>query len=166
MPLSYLDKIIDFIRSVGIEVSFDTINEDTFLPGILITGGRLTVDKEKLLYPGDLLHEAGHIAVMEPHDRNLLNGNVGEAKPQQESLGEEMMAIAWSYAACVKAGIPPEVVFHEAGYKGASSWYIEQYTSGSFLSMPLMKWAGFCHDEKSAEENNTAPYPVMLKWLR
>ena len=30
------------------------------------------------------------------------------------------MAIAWSYAAALEIGIPPEIVFHPDGYRGAS----------------------------------------------
>lgn len=161
-----VDTIIEFVRSIGIEVNFDTITEETFLPGILISNGRLIIDKAQLLYPGDILHEAGHIAAMPAAERNSLRGNIGMVKEASEALGEEMMAIAWSYAACVTMGISPEIVFHEHGYKGASQWYISQYTSGNYLSLPLMQWAGFCYDKTQAALNNALPYPSMIRWLR
>ena len=158
--------ITEFVRSIGIEVNFDTITEETFLPGILISNGRLIIDTDQLLYPGDILHEAGHIAAMPAAERNSLRGNIGMVKNASEALGEEMMAIAWSYAACVTIGIPPEIVFHEHGYKGASQWYIQQYTSGNYLSLPLMQWAGFCYDTVKATEHGALPYPHMIKWMR
>ncbi|PZF74133.1 hypothetical protein [Taibaiella soli] len=164
--MNYLTTITDFVRSVGIEVIFETIAEETFLPGILISNGQLIIDTTQLLYPGDVLHEAGHIAAMPAAERHSLRGNVGMVKDASEAMGEEMMAIAWSYAACVATGIPPEIVFHEHGYKGASQWYIAEYTSGNHLSLPLMQWAGFCYDPKNAVTNNTLPYPSMIRWLR
>lgn len=163
---NYLHTITAFVRSIGIDIIFDTITEETFLPGILIDKGQLTIDKEHLLYPGDILHEAGHIAAMPGAERYHLRGNIGSVKNESEALGEEMMAIAWSYAACVATGIPPEIVFHEHGYKGASQWYISQYNAGNYLSLPLMQWAGFCYDPKQAAVNNAVPYPAMIRWLR
>lgn len=158
--------IIQFIESIGIPVTIGTIDTTTFLPGILIHNGRMTVDIEKLLYPGDLLHEAGHIAVAMPEDRLAMQGDIGANTLKNKADGEEMMAIAWSYAACLHLGLNLEVLFHPAGYKGNSQWYIEQYTSGNMLYLPLLQWAGFCYDGKQAAANNSKPFPHMLKWLR
>lgn len=161
-----MQVIKDFLQEIGIPYIEETITEDTFLPGILIRNGALVVDHEKLLYPGDILHEAGHIAAMTPEERMTTSGNVGEKLDAQKAMGEEMMAIAWSYAATVKLGLPAEFVFHPDGYRGASQWYIEQYTSGANPCLPLMQWAGFCYDEKQAAKNEVPPYPYMIRWLR
>lgn len=155
-----------FIESIGIPVMFKPITVATFVPGILIDKGTIIVDTAQLRYPGDLLHEAGHIAVAMPEDRLLMHGDVGAISEKNKSDGEEMMAIAWSYAACVHLNIDPAVVFHPAGYKGASAWYIEQYTAGTMLYVPLLQWAGFCYDSTTAENNNAQPFPQMIKWLR
>lgn len=160
------DELVRFIRSIGIEVSYDAIEGETFLPGILIKDGGIIVDESKLLYPGDLLHEAGHLAVLKPDERKTSGGNMGEAKDKNNADGEELMAIAWSYAALSHLGIDPEIVFHPQGYKGASDWYIEQYTTGKYIALPLLQWIGLCYDEKNAQTNNAAPFPAMIKWLR
>ncbi len=161
-------RIADFLVSKEIEVQAGAINEDSFLPGILIKEGMLIVDEEKLKYPGDLLHEAGHLAVMTEEDRKAKTGNIGEADAEEQSkaMGEEIMAIAWSYAACVEMGLSHEVVFHEGGYKGASDWYVEQYASGSAIGLPALQWIGLCYDHKNAKEKNSKPYPHMIKWKR
>ena len=54
--------LANFLESIGLEIVPTTIAKETFLPGILIENGRMLVDEEKLTYPGDLLHEAGHLA--------------------------------------------------------------------------------------------------------
>lgn len=95
-----------------------------------------------------------------------MSDNVGISTPKSQADGEEMMAIAWSYAACVHLGIDPTVVFHPAGYKGSADWYLEQYQNGTPLYVPLLQWAGFCHDNINAGKNNTLPFPHILKWLR
>jgi len=160
-----LTTIIRFIEFIGIPVVFDTISEKTFVPGILINKGRLVIDENQLLYPGDLLHEAGHMAVSIPDERKIMYGDAGVSE-KSKSDGEEMMAIAWSYAACVYLNIDPAIVFHPAGYKGSSAWYIEQYTSGNLLYIPLLQWAGLCYDATNAQKNGVKPFPEMIKWLR
>jgi len=60
------------------------------------------IDEARLLYPGDPLHGAGHLAM--PHS----NGNMGD------DADLKMAAIAWSYAAAIPLGVPA-VLFHEAG---------------------------------------------------
>ena len=160
------ETIIRFIHSIGIKTVYGTTDHETFLPGILIHEGSLIIDRKKLLYPGDLLHEAGHIAVMKKEDRMHMTGNVGLNKNQSEAGGEELMAIAWSYAAVVHLRLNPEVVFHANGYMGASQWYIDQYTSGTYIALPALQWIGLCYDEKQAALHNAKPYPYMNKWLR
>lgn len=159
-------NIIQFIRSIGIPVAFQPVTADMFVPGILISKGTIIVDTDQLLYPGDLLHEAGHIAVAMPADRLLMHGNVGAMTDKNKADGEEMMAIAWSYAACVHLNMDPAVVFHRAGYQGSSDWYIEQYTAGNMLYVPVLQWAGFCYDAQQAKVNDTKPFPHMLRWMR
>lgn len=161
-----MTRMIRFIESIGIPVVLDTITVPTFLPGIFISKGTMIVDTEKLLYPGDILHEAGHLAVAMPEDREKMHGDAGTMTEKNQSDGEEMMAIAWSYAACIHLDIDPAIVFHPAGYKGSSSWYIEQYASGNMLYVPLLQWAGFCYDTATANANGVSPFPRMIKWMR
>ena len=110
-------RIIDFIKSIGIPVEFGEISpEQQFLPGMCIYNSGLLIDRASLKYPGDLLHEAGHIAVITPAKRVDIHGKAGS--DSDEDKGEEMMAIAWSYAAAKYLDIDPNIVFHAEGYKG------------------------------------------------
>ena len=80
------------------------------------------------------MHEAGHIAVMPSAKRHLLNDNVNESANQGPA--EEMAAIAWSWAALQHLKLPPQFLFHPAGYKGGSDSYIEAFTTGGGLATP------------------------------
>lgn len=156
------DAIILFIRSIGIPVHEERIEADTFLPGILIRNGELVMDKNKMLYPGDLLHEAGHLAVLTPAERNAVNGNL---ESNDLNDGGEMMAIAWSYAACVHLNIDPHIVFHENGYKGGGSNIVENFRAGHFFGTPMLQWCGMTTEPKSKNDKNNV-FPQMIKWMR
>jgi len=139
--------------------------QDTFLPGILVKDGVIIIDRSKLSYPGDLLHEAGHIALEKAEDRPGLNDDIEGAKSESEKL--EIGVILWSYAALKYLELPEEVVFHENGYKGDSNWLIEEYNKGNFIGLPLLIWMGLTYEKVthiSGEE--IAPFPHMIKWLR
>lgn len=151
------DRIWAFLREIGLSVHFTPLpSEKSFLPGIQMVGGGLHVDLSALLYPGDLLHEAGHLAVMPPKRRNA------EA-PSSDDPAEEMAAIAWSYAAVTHLGIPAEVVFHPHGYKGQASWLLQQFQSGNCIGLPVLWWLGMT---TRPEGETPSIFPKMLSWLR
>jgi hypothetical protein len=74
-------KIADFIVDIGLELVREPIDEETFLPGILIRNGAMVVDEGRLNYPGDLLHEAGHLALSPAEIRPTLSGEVALPEP-------------------------------------------------------------------------------------
>ncbi|OLE53341.1 MAG: hypothetical protein AUG51_13790 [Acidobacteria bacterium 13_1_20CM_3_53_8] len=152
-------RIVNFLIELGLEVKAAVIREETFLPGISVNCGVILIDESKLKYPGDLLHEAGHLAVVPASRRNQLQSYIGRRG------GEELMAIAWSYAALVHLGLEPSVVFHEEGYRGGSLSLIENFTQGRYFAVPTLQWIGLTADDKRAKEMGIAPYPNMIKWL-
>ena len=153
-------RIAGFLRDIGLEVRACALPAETFLPGIRIHRGALLVDEERLLHPGDLLHEAGHLAITPAERRGELGDDVGS------DLGEEIGAIAWSYAAAVHLEIDPAVVFHPHGYRGSSRGFLDNFGQGRYVGVPLLQWMEMTLDEKSAREQGAAPYPHMLRWLR
>jgi len=153
-------QISDFIYSIGIPVQAGDIPNNVILPGILINKGVLVVDETKLKYPGDLLHEAGHLAVMEGAQRSILYNDISK------NAGDEMAALAWSWAALVYLDLPPEVVFHPNGYKGESDWLIDIFSSGSNLGVPLRQWMGLTAEPSKAEKLGWKAFPQMQRWLR
>jgi len=152
-------RIVAFLRDIGFEVRMASV-EESFLPGVTIRAGTLLVDDERLLYPGDLLHEAGHLAVMTAKDRGAPDGDAGP------DLGMEIAAIAWSWAALTHLGLEPEIVFHDAGYKGCSDWHVANFTEGRYVGLPLLQWMGLALDEEESAARGTEPYPHMQRWLR
>lgn len=150
-------RIIDFVRGIGLHVRFERIEGRTPLPGISVDRGSIVVDRDRWLYPGDLLHEAGHLAVLTPAART------GEAP--LDSGGDEMAAIAWSYAAALHLGIDPSVVFHADGYRGDSPMILENFAAGRTFGVPLLAWYGLTREGKRGQSAE-GTYPAMHRWLR
>lgn len=148
-----------FLEAIGLPVRFEAIPHPTFLPGIEMRSGGLTIDRCRLLYPGDLLHEAGHLALMDAARRAQTAGDAGP------DGGEEMGAIAWSYAAALHIGLDPRVVFHEHGYKGASDHIASNFAEGRYLGVPMLQWKGLALETRIARERGLPGYPQMLRWL-
>ncbi len=165
------EKIIAFLREIGIAVHYEKLDEKTFVPGIAVRNGAIYIDRENMTYPGDLLHEAGHLAVLLPEERAHFPEIPAGVDPsgnqwQQKAGGDEMAAICWSWAALQHLRLKPELLFHEGGYKGDSEWLIETFITGKYLGLPLLCWMGFCADEKNAAAKQVQPYPHMLRWMR
>lgn len=160
---AFLQKCISFLQEIGIETRFEKLDAACFLPGLSICNGMILIDIDQLRYPGDILHEAGHIAVVPAAERSTLNASAIEKREQREA--EEMMAIAWSYAACVHLSIDPYVVFHNEGYQGGGSYIADNFADKKYFGLPVLQWKGMAADEKKALELAVAPYPHMIKWL-
>ncbi|MCK0071162.1 hypothetical protein [Kordiimonas laminariae] len=158
----HLTKILSFLKEIDISVIHKTLPEDTFLPGIQIQYSKLAIDKRKLLYAGDILHEAGHIACMPPTRRAEAFADAGD------DMGEEIASQAWSYAAAVACDIPPEVVFHKKGYKGSAETLCHHYKTGGMNGVALLQWFDMTkqQDHTQPDVHDPACFPTMRRWLR
>jgi hypothetical protein len=152
---------LQFINEIGIATEFRKVNEDEcFLPGLLIENGKIIIDKDNLKYKGDLLHEAAHIAVVPAAERRSLHGY--SIAKRNDAPAEEMMAIAWSYAACIHLDIDPSFVFHPDGYKEGAQNIIDNFRQGKYIGVPVLQWLGMT----STSVSESKVYPAMIKWLR
>ncbi|EJG02326.1 hypothetical protein [Flavobacterium sp. F52] len=156
-------KVIFFLKEIGIDIVEKELGE-TFLPGLELGPNCIYIDYSKLLYPGDILHEAGHLAVTLPAERKLV-GTV-EISKDWPTQGDEIAALLWSYAALHHLQLPAEFVFHPNGYKGSSEWFISNFTSGNYMGLPLLEWMGLCLGKEKAEKEQKTPFPAMQKWIR
>ena len=140
------------------------MDEETFLPGILIAQGKILFDESRLKFPGDLLHEAGHLAIAPASLRSLLSGEV--VIPGANMTAVEAYATAWAYAAITHLELEPKVLFHEGGYQGKSEQLIFSYGMGCYPGANGLEAARMTATGTAARESGVAPYPNMLKWLR
>ena len=154
-----LQSIVRFLTGIGLQVVYEDLPDDTWFPGVLVRRGELVVDHVRLNYPGDILHEAGHVAMIPAELRTTASGDVNFGG------SVELSATAWSYAALVDLGLPASVVFHPESYRGEGDHYREVFESGRYFGIPLMQRAGMTCDTARALRLGVAPYPAMQRWL-
>lgn len=152
-------RILAFLEEIGIPVVQGTTREDSFLPGIEVRNGGLVIDPDRPFFPGDLLHEAGHIACADPAIRPTLCDV--ESDP-----GDEMAAIAWSYAAAQAIGIDTRTLFHADGYLGGGEALAVAFDNGTGPGPPMLQYYGMAAEPRQAEKLGLPVYPQMAKWLR
>ncbi|TQF69733.1 hypothetical protein [Pseudoalteromonas luteoviolacea] len=161
--LDQIKQILEFLSEINLPYQVTQFEEDTFLPGVRHNKGVLEISIEKVQYSGDILHEAGHYAVCEPTERQFLDGNIYKTglqhqRAKQQMMGEEMAATAWSVAAAIHLGFSLQVVFHKAGFRGASESLITAFENGGGIGHPLL-----------GAYQMTCPkrgFPHMSAWIR
>jgi hypothetical protein len=151
-------RILRFLESIGIPFSSGEIG-DSILGSMTVRDGHIIVDPAIPAWPGDLLHDAGHIAMTEPALRKDL-------AMVSDDPAEEMGAIAWSVAAATKIGIPLETIFHEVGYTGGGQNYIDSFRNDPSIGVPFLAWLGMTAEPRRAAEWGIAAFPTMQRWLR
>lgn len=147
-----IDRMASFLGTLGIPVIPASSLLPANFPGLDIQNGCVLVDETRVVYPGDILHEAGHIAMTAPEKRNALR--------LTPSGGEELSTLAWSYAAAMQLGLPADVVFYPASYANFGDGLVENFANGNYIGTPLLQTFGM------ANVRGENAYPRMLRWLR
>lgn len=156
--------IVEFLCSIGLDVRAAAVADDAFLPGLRIAAGSLLVDRARLRWPGDLLHEAGHIATTPAAARAHLDDALASA-PAIAHAGEAE-ATAWAWAALQHLGLAPDLLFHAGGYHGRSAGLATTYGLGVCPGAHGLAQAGMTLLGDQARKAGLPPYPHMLRWLR
>jgi len=160
-----LTTILSFLDEIGLRASERPIPPgSSFLPGIRITQGTLVFDRTALRWPGDLLHEAGHIAVTPASLRPLLDDALDPSL--SGPYAREVEATAWAYPATVHLELDPAVLFHAGGYHGKSEGLIVSYGNGVYPGAFGLARAGMTFAAEDARRAGVEPYPRMARWLR
>jgi hypothetical protein len=155
-------RCIAFVESVGIGVRARREGEvlDQPIEGLAIKDGAIVIDPEVPIWPGDFLHEAGHIAVTEADRRSTLS----ELEADRD---EELMAIAWSYAATRECGMTLRQLFNPEGYRDQAKFAGDCYALGRFDGADgLARYGMTILDLQEALANGLPSYPNMIRWLR
>lgn len=154
--LEVAERCLAFLERIGIAVAPMGDAQAQLLDGLAIVEGRLLIDPKVPVWPSDLLHEAGHIAVCAPDARARLG-------PVEADGGDEMATLAWSYAASLECGFSLDQLFHDGGYRGDSTALRTAYASGSHIGAPMLGFWGLCDPHGHPADH---PFPTMKRWLR
>jgi hypothetical protein len=164
MTPSHLESIIAFLKEIGVPVREEELSGETFLPGIRISAGTLVYDRTRLKWPGDLLHEAGHLAVTPANRRHALDDRL--SAEQEAADAGETEAIAWSFAAAIHLALPLAQLFHHEGYRRYAQQLIFSFSLGVYPGSAGLARAGLAALGRDATARGVRPYPYMLRWLR
>ena len=157
----WLRTVVNFLNEIGIDTQATNLPDDSFLPGVEISGGALKFDLSQLLAVSDLLHEAGHLAVAPMEQRAQMGGQLS---PEQQLLhGGEVEAIAWSFAAAQHLGMPLEELFHPKGYRGNAAGLALNFSLGVYPGVHGLTCAGLALPVPLGSKH---AYPKLIKWLR
>lgn len=144
-------RITAFLERIGLSCGQGVAPPKPFLPGVWLEHGGVRWDPATLEWPGDLLHEAGHLATLPPSLRGAQTGTL------TVTPADEMAAIAWSWAARAELGLDPALLFHSGGYKGGSSGLIASFATRQPVGVPMLVWYGM---------TTLDLFPAMTRWLR
>lgn len=159
-----IQTIVDFLNAVGISARQGVVPADSFLPGLRIVDGGLIYDPATLRWPGDLLHEAGHIATIPAESRAGLNDALVDTPAAP--FGGEAEATAWAFAALMYLGLPLPLLFHDGGYHGKSAGLIVTYAMGVYPGCHGLIQSGMALSTGEAARTGMPAYPQMIHWLR
>jgi len=178
---------VDFVRSIGISVSEGVAADlkGSFVPGVRIAAGGLIVDIETV-FPGDVLHEAGHLAIIPEQFRHLADGTLRAVfNAMTQHLKDNPMAIAawpedrvcrgilqsgeaeaaaWQYAAAQHIGLPDEWLFPPESFQGEPEDTLLRLKANQYFGINGLQSAGWTRVH--AMGNPTLPlYPKLTFWL-
>jgi hypothetical protein len=177
-------NIVDFIQQntlipCAINNDIEGYNDLCFWDGIKTTNGTLTVNPD-VAHPGDLLHEAGHLAILPVAARTALSGdNLGDiefteayqacfAIDQRLGYATDSAATGWGILACIELGLDLSIVFANGFYTGEGEQYA--LTAKSTMGKPLgNEWVNdLYYLGMVAKKSSTAPlfWDIDVMWSR
>jgi len=145
--------IVDCLRQIGLTVRLAPLGTDTFLPGVTLEPGGLIVDPERLLYPGDLLHEAGTLPPCSPRsapppDRTQARTWVTRSPPRPGLM-----------PAAVHLGLAPRSSSTPPATRALRRTLFRSYRDGN-AGVPLLQWMGLTLDPKTRRRGIPSSLPA------
>lgn len=179
-----MQSVVSFLNSIGLKT---TITQDmsffqkTFIKNILIKDGELLINNKTTI--SDLLHEAGHLAILHPQYRKLANNNISgvlkkmimeinvlQKENQKYQYCEDECATAWAYAVGVHLQLQDKIIIHKKQYQNTGADVIFGLKHNCHRGIKELQYAGFCVQRSSAkllEEFADLPvYPQLAKWVQ
>jgi hypothetical protein len=179
-----LNILLEFLNKIGLETIFSNDNnlfEKTFLKNVSIKNGVLFVNNKTKT--SNLLHEAGHLAVLHPDYRKLVNNNLStilkkaitEIDFMQECNAkygycEEVCATAWAYAVGVYLEFKEKDIIEKLQYQNAGNDIFFDLENKTYIGIKQLQYAGFCVQYESAKQltqfADLPVYPQLKTFLQ
>lgn len=175
-----LRRTLAFLNGIGMACHL-VPEASGFVPGVRIVAGELFVDATAPA--SNVLHEAGHLAVLPGRFRRLANDDIdvvvatmlgsvdfsdpdiGEARAAMQSSDVE--ATAWAWAAGEAIGLNPGQIIRDVDYQGSGAEVRQQLRLRAYVGINGLSAAGFCVTRPALEKVYGRPaYPKLAMWLQ
>jgi len=177
--LTHLLAAASFLRSIGLQLIEDS-EAKGFCTAVTIHDGTIRFDPTRAV-ASDLLHEAGHLAVIPAEYRPRAGDNVDEiietmcaeigaaiaTDPNYDPDAPHIRAImqageteatAWAFAAGRASGLPDHVIIQDHDYDGAGRDVRIGLAMNAYLGINGLVHGGMCVSTKT--------YPALTRWLQ
>lgn len=176
----YLPLAMEFLQSIGLPARL-VPGAQGFIDLIRIKQGTLEIDPACPV--SNLLHEAGHLAVVPQRFRSLMDGNLDDSfammfeqlqsldLPPDDPLtiaclqSSECEATAWAWAVGEHLGIPPKARILDDEYSGDGATVRLQLMGCAYFGINGLAHAGFCVTRARPGVSLPA-YPKLAYWLQ
>lgn len=176
-PSSHWNRLIATeLAAIGIEAE-ERSHASGFLDGIRIEKGRILYSPDAP--PSNLLHEAGHLAIMPTAFRHLAEDRLSQVfaamgdalQRRMDETGNpddpliraimqcsDMEATAWAWAFGVRVGLPHEIIILDEEYGGDGDGVRMQVSHNMYMGINGLRAAGMVQSVRA--------YPQLCKWLQ
>lgn len=164
------------LATIGIE-AVERSDASGFLDGIRIEKGRILYSPDAP--PSNLLHEAGHLAIMPTAFRHLAEDRLSQVfaamgdalQRRMDETGNpddpliraimqcsDMEATAWAWAFGVRVGLPHDIIILDGEYGGDGAGVRMQVSHNMYMGINGLRAAGMVQSVRT--------YPHLTKWLQ
>lgn len=170
------NKILDFLGAIGIGTIIHTDKiTGNFFPKVKIINGWLTYNPDAI--PSDILHEAGHIALVPFKYRSMCQADMGASikaiwdKANLEGeIGADTYifraliqcsdpeATAWAWAAGNLLGIPEDQIIRDHDYNGEGKEIRQMLSGNCYMGINGLRAAGMI--------DSVRDFPKMKRWIQ
>lgn len=175
--MNYRKKVVSFLNAIGIVTKRGRVPKDSVLKHVAIVNGGIVFDVK--VRARDLLHEAGHLALIPGKYRPLCSGNMDKSvqKIWDKATAEGEMAFedyiyrsllqssdteatAWAWAAGKYLGLPEKQIISDSKYEYDSEGKEIRFMLGigRYLGIHGLRAAGMIDSVKD--------YPKLKRWLQ
>ena len=181
-------QCVDFLDRIGIATQ-ERPGATGVLAGLAIVGGCIHFDDD-VCTAADLLHEAGHLAVLPSQWRRKASGDLDRLFPEMfadgsadnlDPDGPEMRAMlqcgeaeatAWAWAASMHIGLSPlqtiedNTYYNEDGTPGGADVRLA-LQCGAYAGINGLQAAGWCAASSVIARHRGLPlYPKLRRWIQ
>lgn len=163
---------LDWLQAHGFEIHETKAITGTFIPHIRIHAGTLQIDADAAV--SDILHEAGHLAILPGDIRPMATGDIEDAiaeimdrvtaviepdTPFSRALvqASDPEATAWAWAAGTAIGLEPGEIIDDGDYEGQGASIRAALMANMYPGIHGLHHAGMTIRKE---------YPSMLRWLQ